>query len=237
LWKSSGFAPTPPPPGHRRRSSVSPARHSGAGPEGLGTGKRAFFLASRIEEAPHAPRVGAGAAPSPNPPPRPASGSHRLLHTLDQAGEQYGPSIAPFARARCPAFPPLYRPYSPAGGAARGSAHTGQFSYFGPRSCFIAFALDIPNGVWLLDRAVGRAYVRETVATSAQRARRPCAALGSGEWGASWGVEGVIPDHHTATRIPRRFATPASGRGGSTRSLRGAPRPPSPLRNTGRGAM
>jgi hypothetical protein len=54
--------------------------------------------------------VGAGAAPPPNPPPRPASGSHRLLHTLGQVGEQYGPSIAPFARARCP-FSPLLRPY------------------------------------------------------------------------------------------------------------------------------
>jgi hypothetical protein len=53
-------------------------------------GHRAFFLASRIEEAPHAPRVGAGAAPPPNPPPRPTSGSHRLLHTLGQAGGQYG---------------------------------------------------------------------------------------------------------------------------------------------------
>jgi hypothetical protein len=71
----------------------------------------------------------------PNPPPRPASGSHRFPNTLGQVGEQYGPSIAPFARARCP-FSPLVRPYSP-GGAARGS-HTGQFSCFGPRSCFIA---------------------------------------------------------------------------------------------------
>ena len=117
-----------------------------------------------MEEAPHAPPVGAGAAPPPNPPPRPANGSHRLPNTLGQVGEQYGPSIAPFARARCP-FSPLLRPYSP-GGAARGS-HTGQFSCFGPRSCFIAFVLDIPNGVWPLDRAVGRAYIRETVPSTA----------------------------------------------------------------------
>jgi hypothetical protein len=27
----------------------------------------------------------------------------------------------------------------------------------------VAFVLDIPNGVWPLDRAVGRAYIRETV--------------------------------------------------------------------------
>jgi hypothetical protein len=96
----------------------------------------------------------------PKPPPRPAIGSHRLPNTLGQVGEQYGPLIAPFARARCP-FSPLLRPYSP-GGAARGS-HTGQFSCFGPRTCFIAFVLDIPNGVSPLNRAVGRAYIRETV--------------------------------------------------------------------------
>ena len=113
-----------------------------------------------MEEAPHAPPVGAGAAPPPNPPPRPANGSHRLPNTLGQVGEQYGPSIAPFARARCP-FSPLLRPYS-SGGAARGS-HTGQFSCFGPRSCFIAFELDIPNGVWPLNRAVGRIYIRKIV--------------------------------------------------------------------------
>jgi hypothetical protein len=124
-----------------------------------GPGNRAFFLASRMEEAPHAPRVGAGAAPPPNPPPRSASGSHRLLHTLGQAGEQYGPSIAPFARARWQ-FSPLLRPYSP-GGAARGP-HTGQFSRFGPRSCFIAFVLDIPNRFWPLNRTVGRAYILRT---------------------------------------------------------------------------
>ena len=99
-------------------------RHSGGRP-----GHRAFQYASRIEEAPHAPRVGAGAAPPPNPPPRPANGSHRFPNTLGQVGEQYGPSIAPFARARCP-FSPLLRPYSPGAGAARGS-HTGQFSCFG----------------------------------------------------------------------------------------------------------
>jgi hypothetical protein len=31
----------------------------------------------------------------------------------------------------------------------------------------MAFASDIPNGVWPLNRAVGRAYLRETVATLA----------------------------------------------------------------------
>jgi hypothetical protein len=99
----------------------------------------------------------------PNPPPRPASGSHRLPNTLGQVGEQYGPLIAPFARARCP-FSPLLRPYFP-GGAARGSHSTGQFSCFGPRSCFIAFVLDKSDGVWPLNRAVGRAYIRKTVPT------------------------------------------------------------------------
>jgi hypothetical protein len=115
-----------------------------------------------MEEAPHAPPVGAGAAPPPNPPPRPANGPDRFPNTLGQVGEQYGPSIAPFARARCP-FSPLLRPHSP-GGAARGS-HTGQFSCFGPRSFFIAFVLDIPNGLQTLDRAVGRAYIRERIPT------------------------------------------------------------------------
>jgi hypothetical protein len=92
-----------------------------------------------------------------------ASGSHRFPNTLSQVGEQYGLSTAPFARARCQLLP-LLRPHSP-GGAARGS-HTGQFSCFGPRSCFYrpASILNTPSGFWPLDRAVGgRAYVRETV--------------------------------------------------------------------------
>jgi hypothetical protein len=96
-----------PSPGNRGRSSAISAGRPG---------HRAFFLGTRIEEAAHAPRVGAGAAPPlPNPPPRPASGSagltHRLPNTLGQVGEQYGPSIAPFARdgPRCP-FLPLLTP-------------------------------------------------------------------------------------------------------------------------------
>jgi hypothetical protein len=139
---------------------------SGAAPKGL-AGHRAFFLGTRIEEAPHAPRVvGAGAAPPPNPPPRPASGSHRLPNALGQVGEQYGPSIAPFAfaRARCPFCHFQGHIPQPPGGAARGS-HTGQFLCFGPRSYFIAPALGISNGFWPLNRAVGRAYIRKTVPT------------------------------------------------------------------------
>jgi hypothetical protein len=108
------------------------------------------------------PSVRAAFAPPAPPPPRPANGSHRLPNTLGQVGEQYGPSIAPVARARCP-FLPLLRPYS-SGGAARGS-HAGQFSCFGPRSCFIASVLDIPNGLQALDRAVGRAYIRKRIPT------------------------------------------------------------------------
>jgi hypothetical protein len=54
----------------------------------------------------------------------------------------------------------------PRRGSARGS-HTGQFSCFGPRSCFIAFVLDTPNGIWPLNRAVGRAFIRETVPVGA----------------------------------------------------------------------
>jgi hypothetical protein len=50
------------------------------------------------------------------------------------------------------------------------SRDTGQFSCFGPCSCFIAFVLDIPNGFWPLNRAVGRAYIRETVPARARAA-------------------------------------------------------------------
>jgi hypothetical protein len=144
--KSNGFAP-PGPPGNRGRSSATPARPSGAAPEGL-PGYRAFFVGTRIEEAHH---VGAGAAPPPNPPPRPASGSHRLPNTLCQVGEQYGPSIAPFARARCP-FSPLPRPYSP-GGAARGS-HTGHGPIFVFRVSYLAVASYHPY--WTYPTGFGR---------------------------------------------------------------------------------
>jgi hypothetical protein len=144
-------------------SSAIPARPSGPARPGR-PGHRAFFLGTRIEEAPHAPPVGAGAAPPPNPPPRPAaSGSHRLPNTLARLVSNMGhrsPHLFARASARCP-FLPLLRPYFP-GGAARGS-HAGQFACFGPRSCFIAFVLDIPSGFWPSNRAVGRAYIRGTV--------------------------------------------------------------------------
>jgi hypothetical protein len=120
LWQSRCFAP-PGLPGTGTGGVAKPSRTGLPGQarssDGLGTA-RLLFLASRIEEAPHAPRVGAGAAA---PPPKttitPTNQRltpHRLLHTLGQVGEQYGPSIAPFARAsaRCP-FSPLLRPYSP----------------------------------------------------------------------------------------------------------------------------
>jgi hypothetical protein len=48
----------------------------------------------------------------------------------------------------------------------------GPISFFGPRSCFIAFVLDIPNGFWPLDRAVGRAYLHEVVASRGAKPRR-----------------------------------------------------------------
>ena len=134
---------------------------SAAAAEGLGTAR--FTKALEWKKRPTRRLWALVQLHPPNPPPRPASGSHRLPNTLGQVGEQYGPSIAPFARARCP-FLPLLRPHSP-GGAARGS-HAGQFSCFGPRSCFIASVLDIPNGVCPLDRAVGRAYIRDIVPTS-----------------------------------------------------------------------
>jgi hypothetical protein len=139
--QSSGFSsPGPPsrPPGNRRRSSAIP----GAG----GPGHCMFFLATRIEEAPPGASGGAGAAPPPiTTPPRPSSGSHRLLHTLGQAGGQYGPSTAPFGRARCP-FLPLVTPYSPGGAAARGS-HTGQFSCFVLRTSQLFYSIRIGIGI------------------------------------------------------------------------------------------
>jgi hypothetical protein len=151
------FSSSPPPPG--TGGGAGPPRPGLPGQARTAWAPRVSKYASRFAEAPHAPRVGAGAAPPPNPPPLPASGSHRLPNTPGQVGEQYGPSTAPFARVRYP-FLPLLRPYS-TGGAARGS-HTGQFSCFGPRSCFIAFVLDIPKGFWPLNRATGRAYIRKT---------------------------------------------------------------------------
>jgi hypothetical protein len=117
-----------------------------------------------MEEAPHAPRVGAGAAPPPKPTTpalgQPAARTAFQTHWARLVSNMGHRSPHPFGRGRCP-FSPLLRPYSP-GGAVRGS-HTGQFSCFGPRSCFIAHVLDIPNGVWPLNRAVWRAYIRETV--------------------------------------------------------------------------
>jgi hypothetical protein len=151
--KSNGFSP-PAPPGNRGANLAIPARHPGTVPGGLGTAR--FTKALELKKRPTR-RVcvcGRGCSSAPKPTTQTASGSHRIPNTLGQIGEKYGPSIALFARARCPSSP-LLRPYSP-GGAARGS-HTGQFSCFGPRSCFIAFVLDIPNGFWPLDRAVGRA--------------------------------------------------------------------------------
>jgi hypothetical protein len=159
--KTNGFVP-PGPPGNRGANPNTPRiTFSATGAEGLGTAR--FPKALEWKKRPTRRVWVLVQLHPPNPPPRPASGSHRLPNTLGQVGEQYGPSIAQFARARCP-FSPLLRPYSP-GGAARGS-HTGQFSCFGPRSCFIAFVSDIPNGVWPLNRAVGRAYIRKTVPTA-----------------------------------------------------------------------
>jgi hypothetical protein len=156
----NGFVP-PGPPENSGANPNTRAYPSGAVPE-AGPDTARFTKALEWKKQPTRRVWALVQLHPPNPPPRPASGSHRLPNTQGQVGEQYGPSIAPFARARYP-FSPLLRPYSP-GGAARGS-HTGQFSCFGPRSCFMAFVLnmDIPNGVWPLNRAVGRAYIRKTV--------------------------------------------------------------------------
>jgi hypothetical protein len=150
-----------PPPRNSGRSSATPPRPSGAATKGQGTAR--FSSALELTKRPQARVPALVQLHPPNPPPRPSNQRLIPLHALGQAGEQYGPSIAPFVRAgaRCP-FSPLLRPYSP-DGAARGS-HTGQFSCFGPRSCFTPFVLDIPNGVWPLNRAVWGGYIREAVA-------------------------------------------------------------------------
>jgi hypothetical protein len=108
---SNGFAP-PGPPGNRRRDSVIPPRSSGGAPKARpGPGHRAFFFATRIEEAPHAPRVGAGAeSPPPKPPPRPTGGSHCLGCHLGRASDGWqGPPEGPNARARQPLRAPHQR--------------------------------------------------------------------------------------------------------------------------------
>jgi hypothetical protein len=109
---------------------------------------------------------------------------------LGQAGEQY--DIA-FLRALGAHFhqphPPLLRPYPPGGRAARGS-HTGQFSCFGPRSCFIAPILDIyPTGFdrWTGPLGEGREPTRakrETVPGAERVPRRPAWAHGK-HWAAA----------------------------------------------------
>jgi hypothetical protein len=171
----------PPPLALPGTGDVAQPSRAGLPPQWRMAWARAFFLGTRIQEAPNAPLVGAGAAPPPNPPPRPpSSGSHRLPNTLGQVGEQYGPSVAPFARARCP-FSPLLRPYSP-GGAVYGPL-TGQFPCFvfrTPRSCFIAPVLDIRDswtyltGFLPLGRPLGLGgaifpytrYARQSLATT-----------------------------------------------------------------------
>jgi hypothetical protein len=111
------------------------AKPSRLAPEGLSTAR----FSEPVELKKRPTREWALVQPHPpKPPPRPTSGSHCLLciHALDQAGEQYIWAIyRPICACyRCPFSPPA-RPYSPGGAAHR--SHTGQFSFFGPRSCFI----------------------------------------------------------------------------------------------------
>jgi hypothetical protein len=145
-----------PPPGNRGRSSAIPVRPSGAAPEGLNT---ALFLGTRIEEATTRRRLWAlvQLRPQTHHPDQPAAHT-AFPNTPGQVGEQYGPSIAPFARARCP-FLPLPRPCSP-GGAARGGAIS-NFRVSDPAVAFIIApaVLDIPTRVWPLNRAVGGLYM------------------------------------------------------------------------------
>ena len=132
------------------RSAAIPATSSAGAAEGLGTAR--FSSPLDLKKHPNATTAAPVQLRAPKPPPRPASGSNCLPHTLGKAGEQYGPPVAPFARARCP-FSPLFRSYFP-GAAARGSP-SGQFSYFGPRSPLTAFVLDISIKFWSLDTPVG----------------------------------------------------------------------------------
>jgi hypothetical protein len=123
LWQSNGFSPRAP-PGNSGRSSAIPARPSATVADGLGGAPRVFLRHSNRRSA--RPRAACGrwcsSTPQTHRPDQPAAPRTAFqTHWASQVGEQYGPSIAPFARARCP-FSPLLRPYSP-GGAARGS-HT-----------------------------------------------------------------------------------------------------------------
>ena len=107
MWQSNGFSP----PGHLALTGTGGvAQPSRPGPAPKARAPR-VFLATPIEEAPHAASGGAGAAP---PAITTTPANQRLTlpstHALGQAGEQYGPSTAPFGRARC-LFSPRSRPY------------------------------------------------------------------------------------------------------------------------------
>jgi hypothetical protein len=137
--------------------------------------------------------VGAGAAPPPKPttptsqrliPPSKHTGPGSFVSNMGHRSPHLRVLGAHFHHS------PLLRPYSP-GGAARGSHATGQFSCFGPRSCFIAFVLDIPNGGFgrWLGPLGGPIYVKQ------------CLSLARGGAGAS------------ARREPRAAPRPANTRG------------------------
>jgi hypothetical protein len=66
LLKATAFLLLPP-PGKSGRSSATPRMALFGSSSPRRPGHRAFFLDTRIEEAPHAPPVGAGAAPPPKP--------------------------------------------------------------------------------------------------------------------------------------------------------------------------
>ena len=129
-----------------------------------------------MEEAPHAPRVGAGAAPPPKPT---APTSHRLAHTAFQT---HWARLVSNMGHRSPHLRVLGAHFHhfnnnkghvlQAGQRAGRTRATGQFSCFGPRSCFIEPVSDITNGIWPLNRAVGRAYIRESVPKRSNAATR-----------------------------------------------------------------
>jgi hypothetical protein len=133
------FAPPGPPGNMRRRSSAIPARQKAWAP-------RAFLSRTRIEEAPHAPRVGAGAAP---PPPKQPPCPYRLPlppNTPSQVGAGGNTGHLGFGRARCP-FPPPPRPYSAVRSPQAQALQRAELE-FAARSCLTAPVLDAPNGFW-----------------------------------------------------------------------------------------
>jgi hypothetical protein len=168
-----------------------------------------------MEEAPHAPRVGAGAGAAPHPEPTTPT-SQRLPPTPPSKhtgwarlviGKQYGIIWATgHGSPPCPFECHLrvlsahfhfhhfnkfqgHTPQQQQAGQRAGRTHGPIFVFqslqLAVDSCFIAPVLDIPNGFLPLDRAVGRAYIRETVPTSTTMRHAPSGTtphMANGHW-------------------------------------------------------